>query len=216
MNCFLSDCIRYPVQRIWIVLLFLLLMQCLPGKTASAGAPKKDKDPDDKFWIRGAVGAQGGMDIFFPSDVNQLTKDFWNSLVSQYYPGDDYPGKNEAIPIIIGFHYDLKAALRVINVFQFEAWREQFWGIGLEIRTSLYSYGMGTNQTLSATYRFVPSYSALGGNLLFTPGAKRKPVFFTIGGGMGRYHGKFDYHEARSNTINGSTHSFNNSSTFTG
>ncbi len=188
----------------WLVMLFSAML-FLPAMAGNAPYPVSDgeKDPDEKFWIRGAIGAQGGMDIFIPSDVNQFTKDFWNNLIDQYYPYGDYYGGNEAIPMIIGFHYNLKAALRIINVFQVEAWREQFWGIGLQIKTTLYTYGMGTNQTLTATYQFYPTYNAIGGNLLFTPGAKRKPVFFTVGGGVGKYNGHFRYHEEGTNTVNG-------------
>jgi len=177
---------------------------------------REKKHRDGRFFIRGAVGVQGGFSLFFPTDLNNYTKDFWNALIDKYYPGESYSGKNEAIPIIIGFHYDLKVALRIFNIVQLEAWKENFYGIGLQIKTEMYRYGIGYSEYLSAKYQFIPSYSSFGGNILFTPGAKRKSAFFTIGGGVGQYKGEFKYHEEGTHTINDTTSSFNHTQVYHG
>jgi hypothetical protein len=178
---------------------------------------KPENNDKNRFFIRGGIGVQGGFGVFFPADLNQYTKDFWNNLINQYYPSGDYPGNDPVIRIIMGLDYQVKAVLRLINVFQLEAYKEGFYGIGLQFKSDLYSYGYDMQyQQISATYQFVPGYTALGANLLFTPGARRKPVFFTIGGGIAEYTGTLKYHEEGSQEVNDQTTSFNNTRNYKG
>jgi hypothetical protein len=179
---------------------------------------REHKHRDGRFIIRGAIGAQGGFSLFFPTDLNNYTKDFWNALIDKYYPDESYSGKNEVTPIIIGFHYDLKIALRIFNIVQLEAWKENFYGVGLQIKTEMYryGYGIGYSENLSAKYQFIPSYSSFGGNLLFTPGARRKSTFFTLGVGVGQYTGEFKFHKEGTHKINDTVSSFNNTEIYYG
>jgi len=206
------------VRKFLLLFLTFLIFTPVAFSNGQDSTSRGKKHRDGRFFIRGAIGAQGGFSLFFPTDLNNYTKDFWNALIDKYYPDENYSGKNEAIPIIIGFHYDLKIALRIFNIVQLEAWKENFYGIGLQIKTEMYryEYGTGYNEYLSAKYQFVPSYSSFGGNILFTPGAKRKSTFFTIGGGIGQYKGEFKYHEEGTHTINDTTSSFNNTQVYHG
>lgn len=203
----------FCVQENYFIFLFcaLLTLQAFNGN-----AQNNEKTDKGRFFIRGGVGIQGGVSIFFPTELNEYTKDFWDDLVSDFYEWG-YDGNNPVIPIIVGFNYDLKLVLRVVNNIQFEVWREKFYAVGLQFESHFYSYGWGyDDEELEATYQFQPNYSATGANLLFTPGARKKPVFFTIGAGIGKYDGTFKYHEDGSHIVNDDTYTFDNTKVYQG
>ena len=206
--------------------IFLVLAQSLFGNSSVPDTlsnkhqkEKKYRDKDEKLFLRGEIGAQGGFDVFLPSELNDYTKDFWNAIINQYYPFGDYDGANEAHSMFIGIHYNFKAGIRIINIFQIEGWLEHFYGVGLQIKSELYRYGYGINtysEKLTAKYQFIPSYSAYGANLLLTPGAKRKSAFLTIGAGIGKYTGEFKYHEEGTHILNDTLTSFNHTDIYHG
>jgi len=203
--------------RLALIAMFILLGLVSYSQRDSSVTQARYRHRDGNFFIRGAVGAQGGFGVFFPTELNNYTKDFWNALIDQYYPLHNYSGNNPVVPIIIGFNYNIKAALRLINIFQIEAYWENYYAIGLQIKSSFYQYGYGLpDMNLEATYQFIPKYEAIGGNLLLTPGAKRKSAFFVIGGGLAQYTGSLKYHEEGTSIINDQKTTFNNTKIYKG
>jgi hypothetical protein len=196
------------ILKKFIFLICLILLICNSFQA-------QDKN-DDRFFIRGGLGVQGGVSFFFPKDLNEYTQDFWDHLTEQYYSWG-YDGNDPIMPIFMGVNYNFKAVIRVINWIQVEGWKEKFIAMGLKFESNFYSYGWGNdNMKLNANYEFKPSYSAYGLNLLITPGARRKPVFFTAGAGFGFYSGMLEYHEDGYQTINENTIYFNDSREYTG
>ncbi|MCK9618039.1 MAG: hypothetical protein M0R21_09425 [Lentimicrobiaceae bacterium] len=164
----------------------------------------QDKTP---FPARGGVGVQGGISIFAPKDLNDFTQDFWDNLTNKFY-SYGYDGSDKAIPIIFGVDYRIKAVGRFANAIQIEAWKENFYATGLEIKTDFYMYGYGYDQHLKANYSFNPTYSAIGASLLFTPGAHKKRAFVTFGAGIGKYEGELEYKRKGYEIVNGQTNTF--------
>ena len=46
-------------------------------------------------------------------------------------------------------------------------------------------------------------------SILFVPGARKKQVYFTLGGGIGKYQGELNYHKQGYHSINDSITNFN-------
>lgn len=213
---------HFFICKIFQVIFLGIFLLVQNGMNAQENSSKEKSNRDhkkdsDKFFIRVAAGAQGGFGVFFPTDLNNYTKDFWNALIDQYYPSHNYPGSDKVIPIVIGFDYNLKAVLRIINIFQLEGYWENYYAIGLQIQSSLYQYGYGTQtMQLDAKYQFIPTYQAWGGNFLLTPGARRRSAFFTIGGGMAKYTGSLKYHDEGTSIVNGVKTTFDNTTIYTG
>jgi hypothetical protein len=135
------------------------------------------------YKLRLGGGGQVGLTLFSPGELHEYANDIW------YYYQGLFPGLQDRpnIPKYnIGFLYQYKADLRLLNFFTFEAWRENMDALQVEVFCDMYDT-QDPNSFFKSSDKFKPSYEAEGLNLLLTPGSKRGNVFFTIGGGYGRY-----------------------------
>ena len=177
------------------------------------------KKRDGRFFIRAGIGAQGFVSFFYPDDINNFTKDFYNNLSYQFKQMGFYSSSGNDIPkFYAGYGYSYKAGLRVLNIFELEPYWDNFYAFPLNMKMD-FTYGnsyYNTYDSYTANYQFQPIYDERGISLLFVPGSKRKHSFFTIGVGVGNLLGKFIIKTTGSQNIDGNFTDFSNSVSYTG
>lgn len=143
------------------------------------GAPKRDV----RFSIRGGIGIQGMLGLFFPTDINSYINDLNTSIKNEFLA---FISSNESHTIHWGYGYSLNAEIRVYNLLQLEPYWKRFYSFPLQILYEMNSIGR-----LQATYKYQLSSDEKGVSLLLVPGSKKSSLFLTIGVGFGVLQGQF-------------------------
>ena len=142
----------------WFIIFFLVL-NCYSLSFAQEKA---------KPFLRTGIGVQGGLSVYFPQDLNEYTQDFWDDILNQYHDWG-FDDNQKIMPIFLGINYNFKAFLRIMNLFQVEAWKEKFISSELRINSKFYSNGGGgyyDDIEIKEDYSFKPGYDAIGANIL--------------------------------------------------
>jgi hypothetical protein len=174
-----------------------------PG--AVNGEPKRDS----RFSIRGGIGSQGMLVLFFPTDINTYISDL-NFKVKKEFAM--FISGSESHTTHWGYGYSLNAEIRVYNLIRLEPYWERFYSFPLQISyQALISVGK-----LDAMYKFQLSSDEKGVSLLLVPGSKKRSVFITFGAGFGILQGQFSQSITGDKWVNGLYTKLDNSKTYKG
>ncbi len=177
------------------------------------------KKSDERFFIRGGAGAHGMISFFYPKDINNYTRDFYDHLTDQFEQMGAYASSDDRVPkIFIGYGYSFKACLRIFNVFELEPYWDNFFTFPLNMKMDFtyQNYYNSHYGSYTATHQFQPVYDEKGLSLLFVPGSKRKRTFLTIGFGIGNLQGKFNTQTTGEQNIDGKVSNLSNSESYSG
>lgn len=179
--------------------------------------PKKKSG--EKFFIRAGAGAHGMISFFYPNDINNYTREFYDHLMDQFIQIGFHTSSDSRVPkIFIGYGYSVKACLRIFNVFELEPYWDNFYAFPLNMKMDFFynNYYNGEYGSYTATHKFQPVYEEKGLSLLFVPGSKTKRTFLTIGFGIGHLQGKLNKQTTGKQNINGVITDLANSESYAG
>ncbi len=176
-------------------------------------SPQEEQKQADRYFIRGGIGAQGMLSIFYPTDVNAYTKDLYSAIKRKY---SGYDSGHEPKEMHWGYGYTLKADIRVFNLLQLEPYWDHFYAFPLEVMFDEAPGGQFGHYAIQATYTFKMSYNEKGVSLLWLPGSKQKNIFLTVGGGFGVLQGEFTESVTGYERVTGTKTSLDDTRTFKG
>ena len=156
------------------------------------GAPKGDF----RSTVRGGIGAQGMLVLFFPTDINSYVKDLNAAIKGQFAA---FISSNESHTMHWRYGYSLNAEIRVCSLIQVEPYWERIYAFPLQI---LYQAMIGVG-SLDATYKYQLSSDEKGVSVLLVPGSKKRSVFLTLGAGFGILDGQFSQSAKGDKWMNG-------------
>jgi hypothetical protein len=169
------------------------------------GEPKRDFS----FPIRGGIGSQGMLVLFFPTDINTYIKDLNVSIKNEFAM---FISSNESHTTHWGYGYSLNAEIRVYSLIQLEPYWERFYSFPLQIS---YETLIGVGK-IDATYKFQLSSDEKGVSLLLVPGSKKRNIFLTLGAGFGILNGQFSQSITGDKWLNGIHTKYDNTTTYKG